>query len=170
MKKQALRGTLVALSTILFATVGAAQAQGFGKKQHRRGGMGIAKLLMKFELSNEQKTSIANTLKSYKGRLEDSHNAVRNARKEMRKAAQDGELDETAVSKAAQKLGTAMGELAILRAKLRAETQAALTPEQQAQLKSERNQRKERRQQRRKERKEQRPNISQEWIDRHASS
>lgn len=173
MKKMALISAVLSLSAFVFTSIAVTHAQPFGKGKHNKAGAGLTKLLLKFDLSSEQKTAIANSIKSHQDQLQSSHEAVREARKEMHQATMAEKLDEAAVSAAAQKLGTALGKQAILRAKMRAATLSALTPEQRNELKAEREKRKEKHEKRRekREKREKRgPNLVEQWVERHSSS
>ena len=160
---------LFAASTILYTSVDASKAQQRRPGLKHQTGTGIARLLMKFDLSDEQKATIANAVQESHEQMRAGHEAVMQSRKNLHEQAEADTIDEQAIKNAAQSLGEAIGNLTLLRAKMRTAVLSALTAEQREVLEDERAQRKERRAQRRAERSERGPSMLEEWVERHAS-
>ena len=81
-------------------------------------------------LTPEQKLAIANILKGHRDEIVAAIKNVHGKRRALTSAVRANEVNEQAIRAAAQNLGTAIGDAAVLRAKIRKEVRAVLTPEQ----------------------------------------
>lgn len=82
-------------------------------------------------LTDAQREQVRTILQSHRDEGRAIHDKANAALDALRKAT-EGTVDEGAVSQQGQALGAAIGEAAVLRAKVRSEVFAVLTPEQQA--------------------------------------
>ena len=109
--------------------------------------------LAALNLTDAQREQVRTIMQSHRdeGRAiaQKAHAALESLRK-----AGEGTVDEGAISQQSQALGAVIGEAAVLRAKVRAEVFAILTPEQQAEATKIAEQRRTRTQQRRQQRQE----------------
>ena len=109
--------------------------------------------LAALNLTDAQREQVRTIMQSHRdeGRAiaQKAHAALENLRK-----ASEGTVDEGAIGQQSQALGAVIGEAAVLRARVRAEVFAILTPEQQAEAAKIAEQRRTRMQQRRQQRQE----------------
>ena len=114
-------------------------AQGPGRPGPRggpRGGMDFG--LRGVQLTDAQREQARSILDSHKTELDEVAAKVRAAHVAFAQAVQAGAVDEAAIRERSTAVANAMADEAILRAKVRVEVEALLTPEQQEQLKQRR--------------------------------
>lgn len=134
------------LAAILAGGSAAALAQpdqgGRGPHRGPRGGMigGPADLgLRGLDLTDAQRDQVRAIMESHKAAFGEARTKLRDAHRAMHQAIVAQPVDEAAIRAKSAEVGAAMADDAILRAKVRAEVFALLTPEQQ-QKAAERNQ------------------------------
>jgi Spy/CpxP family protein refolding chaperone len=130
---------------------------GFRGGPHGRG-PGADLGLRGVQLTDAQREQMRSIMQNHRTELESVGKALREAHRAFADAVRAG--DEATIRSSSTAVGTAMADEAILRAKVRAEAQALLTPEQQQQLKereTERQQRMQEREQRLQQRRQQQP-------------
>ena len=114
-------------------------AQGPGRPGPRggpRGGMDFG--LRGVQLTDAQREQARSILDSHKTVLDEVAAKLRAAHVAFAQAVQAGAVDEAAIRERSTAVANAMADEAILRAKVRVEVEALLTPEQQEQLKQRR--------------------------------
>ena len=89
-------------------------------------------------LTDAQREQVRSIRESHQKEFEEAGTKLRTAQREFALASQGPSADEAAIRSKATALANAMAEEAILRAKVRIETEALLTPEQLEQLKQRR--------------------------------
>jgi protein CpxP len=87
------------------------------------------------ELTDAQREQVRSIMQSHRSEFDTVSKALRDAHRAFGEATRAATVDEAAVRANSTTLANAMAEEAILRAKVRAEVHALLTPEQQQQLK-----------------------------------
>jgi len=166
--------TMVATAALVLGTAAAGFAQpgGFGRGPGRGGGPGgplgplvslHVEALRGLDLTDAQREQVRSIMESHREEARAVAERSRTAMEALEAATQSG-TDEAAIRQQGEALGVALGEAAVLRARVRAEVWGVLTAEQQAraeQLKAEREarmkERRERAQQRMQERRQQKP-------------
>ncbi|HXE18668.1 Spy/CpxP family protein refolding chaperone [Castellaniella sp. UC4442_H9] len=107
------------------------------QKMHRghgmEGGWG-APMLRKLNLTQAQQDQIFKIRHDQAQAFYDQHKAVRAARKSLRELTMADSFDQAKAQQAAQAIGQADAQLALLRAETQAQIRAVLTPEQRQQL------------------------------------
>ncbi|MBF0317067.1 MAG: Spy/CpxP family protein refolding chaperone [Nitrospirae bacterium] len=118
----------VAVSTAVMAEAGGGfKGSGGGDAQHI-----ILKALVGLNLTDVQKTAIANILKGYKDTLQKDIKDVVDAKTQLFEAIHDNSYDEAKVRALSKVLASKEEELAVLRARIVGEIKAVLTTEQKA--------------------------------------
>jgi Spy/CpxP family protein refolding chaperone len=90
------------------------------------------RILRDLDLTPEQREQIKAIHEKYAPRIKAAHEAVLESRKALREAGTANPVNEGAIRSAANQVGTAVGDLAVLVANRHAEVRAVLTTEQQA--------------------------------------
>ncbi|MDM8526243.1 Spy/CpxP family protein refolding chaperone [Desulfococcaceae bacterium HSG8] len=127
--------SIVLVLVMIFA--GTALAGGFGGFGH--GGMGKGfRALMGLDLSDAQKTQVANIITKYRDNIRTSVNNLLDAKKHLNDVMLAEEFNEAAVREAFQQIAAAGEELAVLKAKIAVEVRPVLTPDQIAQFREQR--------------------------------
>jgi periplasmic protein CpxP/Spy len=115
------------------------RGQGTGPGPRRGPGPGgpLADLgLRGIELTDAQREQLKGIMESHRPEMQKAGEAVRDAHRSLAEATQAQPVNEDAIRAAATAVGTATGNDAVLRAKLRSEVFAILTAEQQEQAKT----------------------------------
>ena len=126
------------------------------------GGRGSGLELRGLNLTDAQREQIRTLTERHRAETQAAHTRLRNALEAQRKAAEKTPVDEQVIRSATQELVDAQTELAIERAKLRADVFALLTPEQQEQAARLRAEREARRSQMRERRPQRAPQSQQQ--------
>lgn len=139
--------TLAVALAIVMIFAGSAMAWGGGKHGkgfghggfHGKGGgfMGL-RMLMSLDLTDAQKTSVANVIAKYREEMQANKEKLMEAREKLADATLAEEFSETAVREAAQELAPLKEDMAVLRARVASEIRPILTPEQIALLEEKR--------------------------------
>ncbi|OQY59423.1 MAG: hypothetical protein B6245_06775 [Desulfobacteraceae bacterium 4572_88] len=136
--------TLAVALVIIMVFAGSALAWGGG--QHGKGGGGMGhggfhgkgfgggfmgfRMLMSLDLTDAQKTSVANVIAKYRDEMTANKEKLMEAREKLTDAILAEEFSETAVRQAAQELAPLKEEMAVLKAKVASEIRPILAPEQ----------------------------------------
>jgi protein CpxP len=115
----------------------------------RGGAMGAGREYRRLDLSDDQKAQIKTIAESHQAEFKAVRDKVRAAREGLRTLLQAETLDEAAVRAKSVEVAAAEADVAILGAKVRAQTQQVLTAEQLQQLKDQRAKRESRMKERR---------------------
>ena len=110
------------------AIAGHGREHGF-MKHHRGMGYGL-RALLSLDLSDAQKTEVANILKKYRDDMRTSADKLAEAKKNMGEMIHADEFNEAEIRKAFQAISPIKEELVVLRAKIISEIKPVLTPEQ----------------------------------------
>ena len=110
-------------------------APGIERKRGPRVGPHFDAGLRGIELTDAQREQVRSIMQSHRGELDTVAKALRDAHRAFAEATRAATVDETAIRQQSTTVANAMADEAILRAKVRAEVHALLTPEQQQQLK-----------------------------------
>ena len=110
-------------------------AQGPAGPGPRRGGPRTDIGLRGIELTDAQREQVRSIMEGHRAAFESVGKALRDAHRAFGEASRAAVVDEAAIRTHSTAVANAMAEEAILRAKVRAEVHALLTPEQQQQLK-----------------------------------
>jgi protein CpxP len=102
----------------------------------RGGGRGVDFGLRGVQLTDAQREQVRSIMQSHRTELDNTRKALGEAHRAFAAATRSATPDEAAVRTQASAVANAMAEEAILRAKIRAEVHALLTPEQQQELKT----------------------------------
>ncbi len=103
---------------------------------HRMGGgFGLGRIAAKLNLSDTQKDQIKTVVQSHRDEWKALADRAASARKALNAAVTADTIDETAIRQASSALAGVQGDIAVARARARAEIFQVLTPEQQAQAK-----------------------------------
>jgi Spy/CpxP family protein refolding chaperone len=133
MKKTALLATALAATLFAVSTPALhARSEPADQAAHQRG-FNPAKLKEKLGLTDDQVAKIKSELRAQKGPLKEEAQKVRSARANLRQSVQSG-APENDLRSAAAALGSAEGDLAVVRAALFARIAPILTPEQLAKI------------------------------------
>ncbi|MCP4346476.1 MAG: Spy/CpxP family protein refolding chaperone [Desulfobacterales bacterium] len=100
-----------------------------GMKHHRGFGMGL-KALLSLDLSDAQKTEVANILKKYQDDMKTAADKLAEAKNNMGDLIHADEFNEAEIRKAFQAASSIKEELVVLKAKIFSEIKPVLTPEQ----------------------------------------
>jgi protein CpxP len=103
-----------------------------------RGGGPLDFGLRGIELSDTQREQIRSIMESHRGEFDTTGTKLREAHRAFAQAVEAASVDESAIRAASGGVAAAMADEAILRAKVRADVHATLTPEQLEQLKQRR--------------------------------
>jgi len=130
--------TAVLAFAIIISMIVTAQAEAFagGKGGYGPGGVGNVgmRALMQLDLSQDQKQSIYDILQKYRDEQQATRTSIQEHKKEFFDMTSDGNFDEDKARQAFQKSVLAIEEAFILRARIKSEINAVLTPEQLAEL------------------------------------
>jgi len=124
-------GVVVALILTAVGSTAWVSAEDGGRQRGQRGGRLRARA-KELDLTDEQKAEIREIVKSHAEEIKAAKEAVEAKRQALRDLVRADKVDESAIRKAADELGTAIGNGAVLRAKVRAEIREVLTEEQRA--------------------------------------
>ncbi|MDM8551003.1 Spy/CpxP family protein refolding chaperone [Desulfobacterales bacterium HSG2] len=133
--------SIVAALVILFT--GAVMAQKFGRfgmggpggpGMGGPGGFGMGRGLMELDLSDAQKTEVADIIKKYRDQTENAVDSLMAAKKNLDTVIHVEEFNEADVRQTFQTIASAQEELVVLMAKIFSEIRPVLTPEQIASL------------------------------------
>lgn len=94
----------------------------------------LLELRSELDLTTEQRNKIRDVITSHKAEIATAIKPVVEKRRALREATLATNVDETAIRAAANDLGRAIGDAAVVGAKVKAEVRAVLTPEQQKKL------------------------------------
>jgi Spy/CpxP family protein refolding chaperone len=94
----------------------------------------LLELRSELELTTEQRTQIRDVVKNHRAEIAVALQPVVERRRALREATLAANVDEAAIRTAATDLGKAIGDAAVVGAKVKAEVRAVLTPEQQKKL------------------------------------
>ena len=103
----------------------------FGGDRGKRGG-GPRRMMENLNLTEEQKTQMKEIHEKYKEQMKGLGESVREAREALRTAAQAQDIDENTIRELSRTVADKMAEFAILRAKIKKESDSILTEEQKA--------------------------------------
>jgi protein CpxP len=150
--------TLAVALVIIMVFAGSALAWGGGN--HGKGGGKMAhsefhgkgfgggfmgfRILMSLDLTDAQKSSVANVIVKYRDEMKANKEKLVEAREKLTEAILAEEFNETAIRQAAQELAPLKEEMAVLRAKIASEIRPILTPDQIALFEERRAEKKER--------------------------
>lgn len=98
----------------------------------------LLQLRSELDLSDEQRTEIREIVKSHKSEIAAAMKPVVEKRRALREATLAETPNEQAIRTAAADLGKALGDVAVVGAKIKAEVREVLTPEQREKIKSHR--------------------------------
>ena len=131
-------------------TLAIAQGPGPGGQGPRggRGGVGLDVGLRGIDLTDAQRDQVRSINESHRSEFDAVRTKLREAHRALAEASMAATMDEAAIRAGSTEVATAMADEAILRAKVRAEVFAILTPEQQQKANELRSTMKQRRQQR----------------------
>ncbi len=132
-------------------------------KHHRGFGMGL-RALLSLDLSDAQKTEVANILKKYRDDMRNAADKLAEAKKNMGDLIYADEFNEAEIRKAFQAMSPIKEEFVVLKAKIVSEIKPVLTPEQVETLKE----RKAKGKEKRKERMEKKRSKLDSWIESHS--
>ncbi|MFZ0448424.1 MAG: Spy/CpxP family protein refolding chaperone [Desulfatiglandaceae bacterium] len=125
--------TLTLMVVVLFAGAVPAIAGGFGgvgQRHWERPGFAGLKTFLKLDLTDAQRSQLLNIMDSYQaGRRNVAHNPFE-ARRNLFKAMHSEKFDEANLRKAFEQLSSIKEDAFVLRARMRSEMKAVLTPEQ----------------------------------------
>jgi Spy/CpxP family protein refolding chaperone len=108
---------------------------GIERQRGPRGGPRIDFGLRGVQLTESQREQVQSIMQSHRTEFENAAKALRDAHRAFGDATRAATIDEAAIRQHSTAVASAMADDAILRAKVRAEVHALLTPEQQQQLK-----------------------------------
>jgi periplasmic protein CpxP/Spy len=130
---------IAGLVAVLGSAAAMAQPQGGPAPRGLRGGhmapfgdLGLRGV----DLTDAQREQFKSIIESHQPELQKAGEALRHAHRGLADAVQAQPINEEAIRTASAAVGVAMGNEAVLRAKVRAETLTILTAEQQEQLKT----------------------------------
>jgi len=86
------------------------------------------------EVTPQQREQIKAVLQAHRGEIVEVAREIRDEHRELRSVVEAEPVDEAAIREAAADLGEALGDAAVLQARIRSEAITALTPEQVAKL------------------------------------
>ncbi len=86
------------------------------------------------DVTPEQREQIKAVLQAHRGEIVEVAREIRDEHRELRSVVEAEGVDEAAIRQAAAELGEALGDAAVLHAKIRGEVVTVLTPEQVAKL------------------------------------
>jgi Spy/CpxP family protein refolding chaperone len=94
----------------------------------------LLELRSELDLTTEQRHQVRDILVDHRAEIATAVKPVVEKRRALREATLAANVDETAIRTAANDLGKAIGDAAVIGAKVKAEVRAVLTPEQQKKL------------------------------------
>lgn len=126
--------TAILAFAIIISMIVSAQAETFagGKRGHGFGGAGHVgmRALMQLDLSQDQKQTIYDILQKYSDEQEATRISIKEHRKKLFNMTSDGNFDEEKARQAFQESVPAIEEAFVIRARIKSEVNAVLTPEQ----------------------------------------
>ena len=121
---------IVATVGVLGANSAAAQPPGGHGPEGPRGGRMLRLPLEELDLTSEQEGAVEQEMRSYRSQLQSAFAVLRTAHETLDALVTAGSSDESAISAAAAEVGTAMGSLSLIQAKMVAAIRACLSSEQ----------------------------------------
>ncbi len=126
--------TLVFGLAILLSGVPVVQAGGFGP-MHHKGGLPGLRALMELDLTDAQKTDVAEIIKKYRDEEVEIRTRLKDARENLMNAVHADVFNEQDVRQAFQQMSPLREDMTVLGAKFMDELKKVLTPEQLEKMK-----------------------------------
>jgi Spy/CpxP family protein refolding chaperone len=125
--------TLTLVVVVIFAGGAPAMAGGFGRMDHRHGGepgfVGL-KTFLKLDLKDSQRSQLLKIIDNHQAERRNTAHNFFEARRNLFKVMNSEKFDETNLRKAFERLSSIEENSFVLRARMRSEMKAVLTPEQ----------------------------------------